>query len=114
MDYTFEKSWSDTLDKISKQFGEKLEYAAILMLIGAQELGKDHQQFKKDQKIELMHIGICSVLQQFGYYSYIGRDNDGWPHFERTESLPPLKPEEQELLIRKAIVKYFDDFAKVK
>lgn len=90
-------------------FGEKLDYAAILMLIGLQELGKDFQTYKKDQKLELMHIGICSVLIPFGYYTFIGRDEEGWPHFERIEDLPPLTPEEQELLIRKAIVQYFDE-----
>lgn len=109
MDYIFEKAWNDTLTRVSVNFGEKLDYAAILMLIGLQELGKDFQTYKKDQKLELMHIGICSVLIPFGYYTFIGRDEEGWPHFERIEDLPPLTPEEQELLIRKAIVQYFDE-----
>jgi hypothetical protein len=108
MDYVFEKTWNETVAKISESFGEKLDYAAILMLIGLQELGKDYQAFKKDQKLELMHIGICSVLLPYGYYVYKGRDDDDWPHFERVDSLPPLTPEEQEMLIRKAIVRYFE------
>jgi hypothetical protein len=108
MDYVFEKTWNETVAKISESFGEKLDYAAILMLIGLQELGKDYQTFKKDQKLELMHIGICSVLLPYGYYEYKGRDDEDWPHFERVDSLPPLTPEEQEMLIRKAIVRYFE------
>lgn len=112
MDYVFEKTWQETLDRISANFGAKLEYSAILMLIGAQELGQDYRQYKKDQKIDLMHIGICSVLQPYGYYHFIGRDEDGWPHFERMENMPSLSAEEQELLIRKAIVRYFKDFAR--
>lgn len=110
MDYIFEKAWNDTLAKVSESFGEKLDYAAILMLIGLQELGKDYQTYKKDQKLELMHIGICTVLMPYGYYEFIGRDEEGWPHFERKDSLPALTPPDQELLIRKALVNYFKDF----
>lgn len=108
MDYIFEKAWNETVSRISASFGEKLDYAAILFLIGVQELGKDFQNFKKDQKVELMHVGICSLLVPYGYYEFIGRDEDGWPHFERSSNLPPLTPVEQELLVRKAIVKYFN------
>jgi hypothetical protein len=109
MDYIFERAWQETLDRVSKQFGEKLEYGALLMLIGLQELGQDYAKYKKDEKIDLMHIGVCTVLLPFGYYKFMGRDEQGWPHFERVQNLPPLEPSEQELLIRKAIVEYFKE-----
>ncbi len=108
MDYLFEKVWNETVTRISASFGEKLDYTAILFLIGVQELGKDFQTYKKDQKVELLHIGVCSVLIPFGYYQFIGRDEDGWPHFERTDLLPALNPEEQELLVKRAIIRYFN------
>lgn len=108
MDYLFEKVWNETVTRISASFGEKLDYTAILFLIGVQELGKDFQTYKKDQKVELIHIGVCSVLIPFGYYQFIGRDEDGWPHFERTDLLPALNPEEQELLVKRAIIRYFN------
>lgn len=108
MDYVFEKIWNETVTRISASFGEKLDYTAILFLIGVQELGKDFQPYKKDQKVELIHIGICSVLIPFGYYRFIGRDEEGWPHFERTDLLPGLNPVEQELLVRRAIIRYFN------
>ncbi len=107
MDYIFEKTWNDTVTRISEPFGERLEYSAILLLIGLQELGKDYQTYKKDQKIELMHVAVCTLLEPFGYYEYEGRDADAWPHFKRIENLPPLSPPEQELLIKRAIVDYF-------
>jgi len=107
MDFVFEKAWNETVSRISLSFGEKLDYAAILFLIGVQELGQDFQKFKKDEKLELMHVGICTLLMPYGYYNFVGRDEEGWPHFERVENLPPLNPEDQELLVKKAIVKYF-------
>ena len=107
MDYVFEKIWNETVTRISASYGEKLDYAAILFLIGVQELGQDYQKFKKDEKVELMHIGICSLLVPYGYYTFVGRDEQGWPHFERNSALPHLSPPEQEVLVRKAIVRYF-------
>ncbi|MCC6599361.1 MAG: hypothetical protein IT223_01650 [Crocinitomicaceae bacterium] len=109
MDYIFEQSWNNTVERISTHYGEKLDYAAILFLIGVQELGKGYQNFKKDEKLELMHIAICTLLEPYGYYVFEGRDDDGWPHYRRVEDLPPLGAEDQELLIRKAIVHFFKD-----
>lgn len=107
MDYLFEKKWQDTVEEISKNFGEKLDYSSILFLIGLQELGLFDQKFKKDQKVELMHIAICALLEPFGYYEFEGRDPDGWPHFVKKENLPALEPRDQEILIKRAIMKYF-------
>lgn len=109
MDYIFEKAWNDTVESISKTFGEKLDYSAIIFLIGLQELGHDYKKLKKDQKLDVMHIAICALLEPFGYYEYEGRDADGWPHFKRVEDLPPLAPGEQELLLKRAIIEYFKE-----
>jgi hypothetical protein len=109
MDYIFEKTWSETVEKVSKSFGEKLDYSAIIFLIGLQELGHDYKPLKKDQKLDVMHIAICTLLEPFGYYEYEGRDADGWPHFKRVENLPALAPMEQETLIKRAIIEYFND-----
>ena len=41
--------------------------------------------------------------------TFKGRDDDGWPHFEETMSLPALEPKEQDRLIRRALVDYFGE-----
>jgi hypothetical protein len=107
MDFVFEKEWQEVVKEVSHSFGESLDYTGILFIIGLQELGHDFQTFKKDQKLEIIHIGLCSVLIHEGYYSFIGRDEDGWPHFERTLHLPALTPEEQERLVKRSIIRYF-------
>jgi hypothetical protein len=45
---------------------------------------------------------------QYGFYKFIGRDEEGWPHFEATEKLPFLAPLQQSKFIREAIVDYFE------
>ena len=101
--------WEELQKKLSNQFadGEKMELDAIIYLIGVQELGQLHRRFKKDQKIELMHIAICRLLEPYGYYEFDYYDDDGWPHYKILEALPNLKAGEQSVLMKEAIVHYF-------
>lgn len=99
--------WDNLLNKLNERFGNVPDYDAILFLIGMQELGKIHVRFKKDQKIELMHIAICTLLEPFGFYKYEGRDKDGWPHWKVLEELPFLDTKQQNKLITDAILDYF-------
>lgn len=80
----------------------------ILFLIGIQELGSGQQKFTKDDKVNLIHIAVCRLLEPFGYYKF-SHYNEGWPEFEKLEDLPELKPNEQSLLMKKAIIQYFED-----
>ena len=101
--------WDTLQTKLSIQFadGEALDIDAILFLIGVQELGQIHRSYKKDQKLELMHIAICKVLEPYGYYSFDFVDHDGWPHYKVENPLPFLKAGEQSVLMKEAIVNYF-------
>lgn len=91
-----------------KRFDEVLDVTSILYIIGLQELGKNHQLLKKEQKIDVIHIGICTVLIPYGYYQKIGIDDDGWPHFKNIKKLPNnMVGELQENLMKKAIIEYF-------
>ena len=108
MDAEFEKQWQHTLKQISLQFGEDIDIKGVLFLIGVQELGKGYKIYSKQQKTELMHVAVCALLEEYGYYTFLGKDEDGWPHWNSTEKLPLLKPMEQEKLIKQAIILYFN------
>lgn len=101
--------WDNLVQKLSLQFadGDVLDLDAIIYLIGVQELGQPHKKFKKDQKVDLMHIAICRLLEPYGYYEFDYIDDDGWPHFNLKEPLPVLKAGEQSVLMKEAIVNYF-------
>jgi len=110
MDLAFEKRWRELVTRLSARFDAgTMDLNALLFLIGVQELGQGARDFKKDEKVALMHIAICVVLRPYGYYKELGRDADGWPHFERVKDLPPLGPEEQERLMREAVLAYFEE-----
>lgn len=110
-DEQLKERWESVVNILSNKFadGDELDLDAIIYLIGIQELGKFKQEFKKDEKVNLMHIAICRLLEPYGYYEFEYFDNDGWPHYKVKEELPPLKAGEQSILMKDAIVNYFLD-----
>ncbi len=108
-DEQLKERWDLVVSKLSKQFadGDTLDLDAIIYLIGVQELGQLDRSFKKDHKLDLMHIAICKLLVPYGYYELDFVDNDGWPHYKALETLPHLKAGEQSILMKEAIVNYF-------
>jgi hypothetical protein len=102
-----EKQWKELLKSLNSQFDGDLDLQAVLFLIGVQELGKGKVKYSKDQKLELMHIAICTLLEPFGYYNFAGHDQDGFPHWELNEQLPPLSPGQQMALMKESILDYF-------
>lgn len=103
-----ENKWQVLISKLEQRFGTSMDYAGILFLIGLQELGKPYQRYSKDEKLAIMHIAVCTLLEPYGIYEYIGRDQDGWPHWRLVEELPPLSDVQQNKLITEAIIDYFD------
>lgn len=110
-DIQLKERWDILVEKLSKQFadGDTLELDAIIYLVGIQELGKYHRTYKKDEKLDLMHIAICRLLEPYGFYVFDYFDEEGWPHYTVKEELPPLKAGEQSVLMKEAIVGYFVD-----
>lgn len=108
-DAILKKRWGMVVERLSTRFsdGEKLDLDAVIYLIGVQELGQLHRSFKKDEKIHLMHLAICKLLEPYGYYEFDYVDEQGWPHYKLKEELPPLKAGEQSVLMKEAIVNYF-------
>ena len=110
-DETLKLKWDALVDKLSNRFseGEDLDLDAIIYLVGVQELGQLHRSFKKDEKLNLMHIAICKLLEPYGYYEFDYYDKEGWPHYIVKEQLPNLKAGEQSVLMKEALVQYFTE-----
>ena len=108
-DIQLKERWDLIVDKLSNQFadGDVLDLDAIIYLIGVQELGQLDRAFKKDHKLDLMHIAICKLLMPYGYYEFDYVDEEGWPHYKIKDELPNLKAGEQSVLMKEAIVNYF-------
>lgn len=99
--------WWTLEAKLVERFGKKPDMETILFLIGIQELGVK-PKFTKEQKQDLMHIAVCALMSQSGYYELEGIDRDGWPHYRQLKSLPVMNMIEQENFMKDHILLYFD------
>ena len=79
----------------------------VLFLIGIQELGRWRKDFSKEEKQDLMHIAVCCLLSEDGYYEFAGRDEDGWPHWRQVRDIPEQPVAEQEKMLKHKAVRYF-------
>ena len=105
----FEQRWKETEAMLEERFGKVPDMEGILFLIGVNELGSlPGRKFSKEQKQDLMHIAVCALLSQRGYYEYEGRDKDGWPHYMLAKKPDAESMEAQEQMLKECVVKYFE------
>ena len=81
---------------------------SILFLIGIQELGKWEGNFTKEEKQDLMHIATCRLLEGDGFYTFKGRDQDGWPHYDQVKKFNISGVKQQETFLIEKMIEYFN------
>ncbi|PWT97872.1 MAG: hypothetical protein C5B52_13150 [Bacteroidetes bacterium] len=101
--------WWQLEEKLMQRFGKKPDLETLLFLIGVQEFGQIRKKFTKEQKQDLMHIAVCSLLANSGYYEIERVDADGWPHFRQLKALPQLNNIDQENFLKDHILLYFEE-----
>jgi hypothetical protein len=101
--------WWKLEEKLLERFDKKPDVETVLFLIGIQELGDIKQKFSKEQKQDLMHVAVCTVLMPGGYYELEGVDEEGWPHFRQLKAMPEMNAFEQEAFLKDHILLYFQN-----
>ena len=102
------KQWDVLISGLEKSFDEKLSLKVILYLIGVQELNLGKKSYTRDEKLNVLHVAVCKILSPYGYYKIEKIDEDGWPHFLEIKALKNLSEKDQDLLLKKAIINYFN------
>lgn len=104
-----QERWALLSGIIKTRFGKKPDLEAMLFVIGVREMGRMPDDFTKEQKVDLMHVGLCAVLAPGGYFKVSHQDQDGWPHWEQLMDLPHIDIFSQEVFMKSFIVDYFAD-----
>ncbi len=103
-----DKQWENLLNQLETLVGKRpADLNAVLFLIGVQELGTGPKRFSKEAKQDLMHIAVCRVLSQSGYYASDGYDKDGWPQWRLTKAIPHGDLLAQEVFLKEHVIRYF-------
>ena len=103
-----QQRWWQLEAKLIERFGKKPDLEAVLFLIGIQEFGQIREKFTKEQKQDLIHVAVCRLLSQSGYYELEETDDEGWPHFKQLKPMPEMSTIEQENFLKDHILLYFD------
>ncbi len=103
-----QQRWWNLEAKLAERFGKKPDMEAVLFLIGMQETGFVKEKITKEEKQDLMHVAVCTLLGPSGFYILEGKDEEGWPHFKQLKELPLLEVRDQENFLRDHILLYFD------
>lgn len=105
---TIDELWEDLLDQLETLVGKRpADLNAVLFLIGVQELGKGPKRFSKEAKQDLMHVAVCRVLSQSGYYVFEGYDQEGWPQWSLQKPIPHVDLLGQETFLKQHVIQYF-------
>lgn len=106
----FVQRWSELLMTLKERFGKEPNMEAILFLIGINEYqGRmPAHKFSKEQKQDLMHVAVCTLLAPLGYYQLENYDPEGWPQFKQLKGGQPDELAKQERLLQEQVLGYFD------
>jgi hypothetical protein len=105
----FEQRWTKVEELMLERFGKLPDMEGILFLIGVNEFGNlPRRKFSKEQKQDLMHVAVCSLLSRKGYFEYTGRDEEGWPHYEPVASVQAAGLQAQEQVLKECVIEYFE------
>lgn len=100
-------NWNDLCERLNDQFGIEVDLNGVLFLVGMRERGLLFQTFTKEEKLNLINLGSCTLYQEMGLITSYGQDKDGWPLFQQN-SLAPVIPEELKLkTLQDCAIRYF-------
>lgn len=104
-----QQRWWNLEAKLTEKFGKKPDLESILFLIGLQETNFLKKKITKEQKQDLMHVAVCTILGVSGYYEIEKNDKDGWPHFKQLKEIPAGSLAEQENFLKDHVLLYFEN-----
>ena len=106
-----EARWQRLQGWMRRRFGKEAGIEGILFLVGVQDQGRGFEpELDKDTKEALVMAGTYCVFETLGIYERVGMEADGqWVWQRRIDHPPGLSVDQQETLLRTAILAYFEN-----
>jgi hypothetical protein len=104
-----EERWEALQGRLQTQFERQITIEAVLFLVGIQTRGRGFEpKIHRDRKQDIIMDGTFTVFESIGFYRRVGMESDGAWIWERCVTPGPgLTVEEQESLLKVAILEYF-------
>lgn len=105
---SFEQQWDEVLLKMSKHFGITANYEFLLFMVGIQEKGCGFIEFSKQDKMDLINLAKCRMLEREGVLAEEGEE-DGWALFVPKLSFLNLSDTEKDEIIKRQMIGYLKE-----
>lgn len=103
----FRVKWSHFKEYFKENYGDYPSTISALFIIGLENIDAPIDTLSKEQKEEVIHVGMCEILCLDHLYEYLGHDEEGWPHYHALDAVNTTNIEKQENYIRNLITRYY-------
>ena len=100
-------TWIELCERLSEMFGIQVDFNGVLFLVGIRERGLTIQQFTKDEKLNLINLGSCTLYKEMGLTEITGYDADGWPLFRQKALSSEIPEERKQKTLQDCALRYF-------
>lgn len=104
-----QERWDGLVNLLKSRFDREITLEAILFLIGVQVHGQGFEpKIHRDRKQDLIMEGTFAAFEAVGFYERVGMESTGaWIWERQVEHPPGLNVDEQEALLKSAVLEYF-------
>ncbi len=100
-----EQQWDEVLLAMSKHFGITANYDFLLFMVGIQEKGCGFINFSKQDKMDLINLAKCRMLEREGMLEENGEE-EGWALFTPKLTYLSLSDGEKDEIIKRQMIDY--------
>ena len=101
------ETWKELCTQLSGMFNIHVDFNGVLFLVGMRERGLSFQQFTKEEKLNLINLGCCTLYMEMGLTEITGYDAEGWPTFRQRALSPAIPEERKQKTLQDCAIKYF-------
>lgn len=103
-----EDAWDEVLLAMSKHFNITANYEFLLFMVGIQEKGCGFINFSKQDKMDLINLTKCRMLEREGFLDEEGEE-DGWPLFVPKLHYHSLSDAQKDAIIKRQMIAYIKE-----
>ena len=101
------ENWIELCGRLDEMFGIKVDLNGVLFLVGIRERGLNFQPFTKEEKLNLINLGSCTLYKEMGLTEINGYDAEGWPLFRQKTISPEIPEERKQKTLQDCAIRYF-------
>lgn len=103
-----EEKWDEVLLAMSKHFGITANYDFLLFMVGIQEKGCGFLNFSKQEKMDLINLAKCRMLEREGVLLEEGEE-EGWALFVPKLAFHGLSDLQKDEAIKRQMISYLNE-----